>query len=175
MNRDLSMKDRLRIELVVRRVDYVLDGRVPMAKRRQIRTELRSNLIEAAQDVGIDKAIQQLGDIKALAHSYLELYRGRFDFQAGSWAAVATYAAIQVLAIVLMLAFHAGVAAVGAHAGSYSFEYWNGFGPFAGSVSANGSSFVMLIVSPAHVFLMLLAFAIGSTYRGVLARRRVER
>ena len=172
MNRDLSMKDRLRIELLVRRVDYVLDGRVPMAKRRQIRTELRSNLIEAAQDVGIDKAIQQLGDIKALAHSYLELYRGRFDFQAGSWAAVATYAAIQVLAIVLMLAFHAGVAAGGAHTGSYSFEFWNGFGPFAGSVSANGSGFEMLLVSPAHLLLMMVAFVIGSSYRTVFARRR---
>jgi hypothetical protein len=172
MNRKVPLKHLLRIELVVRRVDYVLDGRVPMAKRRQIRTELRSNLLEAAQDVGTDNAIQQLGDIKALAHSYLELYRGRFDFQAGSWAAVATYAAIQVLAIVLMLAFHAGVAAGGEHSGTYSFEYWNGFGPFAGSVSANGSTFVVLIVSPAHVLLMLVAFAIGSSYRMVFARRR---
>ena len=36
-----------------------LDGRVPMAKRRQIRRELRSNLIEAAQQVGAERAIQQ--------------------------------------------------------------------------------------------------------------------
>jgi hypothetical protein len=171
MNRTLPVKDRLRIELVVRRLDYVLDGRVPMARRRQIRNELRSNLIEAAQQVGAEQAIRQLGDLKALAHSYLELYRGRFDFQAGSWAAVATYAAIQLLAIILLLAFHAGVAAGGAHAGSYSFEFWNGFGPFAGSVSANGSSFVMLMLSPAHVLLMLVAFVIGSSYRTVFARR----
>lgn len=171
MNRTLPKKDRLRIELVVRRLDYVLDGRVPMARRRQIRSELRSNLIEAAQQVGAAQAIEQLGDLKALAHSYLELYRGRFDFQAGSWAAVATYAAIQLLAIILLLAFHAGVAAGGAHAGSYSFEFWNGFGPFAGSVSANGSSFVMLMLSPAHVLLMLIAFVIGSSYRTIFARR----
>ncbi|HVS47662.1 MAG TPA: hypothetical protein VHJ99_02025 [Candidatus Dormibacteraeota bacterium] len=171
MNRTLPLKDRLRIELVVRRLDYVLDGRVPMARRRQIRSELRSNLIEAAQQVGAAQAIEQLGDLKALAHSYLELYRGRFDFQAGSWAAVATYAAIQLLAIILLLAFHAGVAAGGAHAGSYSFEFWNGFGPFAGSVSANGSSFVMLMLSPAHVLLMLIAFVIGSSYRTIFARR----
>jgi hypothetical protein len=171
MNRTLPKKDRLRIELVVRRLDYVLDGRVPMARRRQIRSELRSNLIEAAQQVGAEQAIEQLGDLKALAHSYLELYRGRFDFQAGSWAAVATYAAIQMLAIILLLAFHAGVAAGGAHAGSYSFEFWNGFGPFAGSVSANGSSFVMLMLSPAHVLLMLIAFVIGSSYRTIFARR----
>ncbi len=171
MNRTLPKKDRLRIELVVRRLDYVLDGRVPMARRRQIRSELRSNLIEAAQQVGAEQAIEQLGDLKALGHSYLELYRGRFDFQAGSWAAVATYGAIQLLAIILLLAFHAGVAAGGAHAGSYSFEFWNGFGPFAGSVSANGSSFVMLMLSPAHVLLMLIAFVIGSSYRTIFARR----
>jgi hypothetical protein len=170
MIRTLPLKNRLRIELVVRRVDYVLDGRVPMARRRQIRNELRSNLMEGAEQVGAEKAIRQLGDLNALAHSYLELYRGRFDFQAGSWAAVATYAAIQVLAIVLILAFHAGVAAGGAHAGTYSFAFWNGFGPFAGSVSANGSSFVMLMLSPAHVLLMLVAFVVGSSYRTVFAR-----
>jgi hypothetical protein len=172
MNRTLPMKDRLRIELVVRRLDYALDGRVPMARRKQIRNELRSNLIEAAQQVGAENAVKQLGDVRALANSYLELYRGRLDFKVGSYWAIAAYAALQALEITLLIAFQAGVATGGSHTGTYSFQFWDGFGPFSGSVSANGSSFVMLMLSPAHVLLMFVAFVIGSSYRTVFARRR---
>ena len=168
----LTKKDRMRIELAVRTVDWELDGRVAMARRRQIRNELRSNLIEAANEVGTATAVRQLGDLKSLASSYLDLYRGRFDFRAGAFWAVATYAAIQVLGVAVLIAFKTGVGAGGWNSGSYSFEFWNGFGPFAGSVSANGSSFEMLLLSPAHLLLMLVAFAIGSTYRSLFARRR---
>jgi hypothetical protein len=169
--RTLILQDRLRIELAVRRVDYALDGRVRMAKRRQIRNELRSNLIEAAKEVGAENAVRQLGDLRALSQSYLELYRGRFDFKVGSYWAIVAYAAIQVLEIALLIAFHAGVDTSGAQSGTYSFQFWDGFGPFAGSVSGNGSSFVMLMLSPAHVLLMIVAFLIGSSYRTVFARR----
>jgi hypothetical protein len=168
----LSFSDRIRIELAVRRVDYVLDGRVAIARRRQIRNELRSNLMEAAREVGTAAAIRQLGGLRGLANSYLELYRGRFDYKAGSWAAIAVYAAVQALGTVLLITFHAGVAAGGAHGGTYAFEFWSGFGPFAGSVSANGSSFEMVILSPAHMVLMLAAFLVGSSYRTVFARRQ---
>jgi hypothetical protein len=164
--------DDVRIELAVRRVDWVLDGRAPIAKRRQIRTELRSNLQAAAREVGAEKAVQQLGNLRALAESYLELHRGRFDFRAGSWAAIITYAAVQVIGIAVIIAFHAGVAAGGAHAGSYSFELWSGFGPYAGSVSADGTRFVILLLSPAHVLLMLAAFFVGSSYQTIRARPR---
>ncbi len=168
----LTMRDRLRIELAVRRVDYALDGRVPMAKRRQIRNELRSNLVEAAKEVGAENAVQQLGDLRALADSYLELYRGRFDFRLGSVWAIVTYAALQVMGIALLIAFHAGVAAAGSHSGTYSFELWPGFGPFAGKASASGNSFEILLLSPAHMLLMLVAFTAGSSYRTVFDRRR---
>lgn len=168
----LRPADRIRIELAVRRVDFELDGRVPMARRRQIRDELRSNLLEAAQQSGARVAIKQLGSLHALASSYLELYRGRLDLQAGSWAAIAVYAAVQFLGIALIIAFHTGVVAGGAHSGTYSFEFWNGFGPFSGSVSANGSRFEMLMLSPAHVLLMIVAFGLGSSFRTVFAPRQ---
>jgi hypothetical protein len=172
-NANLSQADRIRIELAVRRVDYTLDGRVPWKKRQQIRNELRTNLMEAAREVGAKQAIRQLGDLKALAKSYLELYRGRFDFHAGSWFAVGTYALIQVVGIAVIVAFHAGVAAGGGH-GNFSFEFWNGFGPYSGSVSGDGSSFMMTILSPAHVVLMAVAFVIGSSYRSVFSRRSIN-
>lgn len=168
----LTKKDRLRLELAVRRVDWVLDGRVPMARRRQIRSELRSNLIEAANEVGAENAVRQLGDPHALAASYLELYRGRFDFRTGSVWAIITYAAIEALGFALLIAFHAGVAVGGDHGGSYSFEFWPGFGPFQGSTAANGSGFEALLFSPAHLLLMLVAFALGSSYRTIFARRQ---
>jgi hypothetical protein len=173
----LTKKDRMRIELAVRKIDWELDGRIPRARRRQILNELRSNLTEAAQHVGADQAVSQMGDLKALANSYLELYRSRFDVRAGVFWAAMSYAAIQVLGLALFLAFRAGVlAAGGTHGASYSFELWSGFGsgfgPFAGTVGAGADTFEVLIGSPAHILIVALAFAIGSTYRSVLARRR---
>ena len=167
----LTKKDRLWIELAVKRVDWVLDGRVPRAKRRQVRNELRSNLIEAASEVGAKTAVRQLGDLNALAKSYLELYRGRFDFKAGTWAAGATYLALQIVGIVLILGFHAGVTAAGGHGNTYSFQFWSAWGPFAGSVSGDETRFMMTIGSPVQVLLVVVAFVIGSSYRTVLARR----
>jgi hypothetical protein len=122
--------------------------------------------------VGVENAVRQLGDLKALSHSYLELYRGRFDVRAAAFWSFITYVAIQVLGIALFIAFRAGVAAGGAHGGTYSFEFWPGFGPFAGKVSASGNTFEVLIASPAHVVLVWLAFMIGGSYRRVFARRR---
>ena len=167
----LTKKDRMHIELAVKKIDWELDGRVPRAKRRQILNELRSNLTEAAQHVGGEQAVQQLGDLKTLAKSYLELYRSRFDVRAGAfWAAVA-YFVVQLLGFALFLAFRAGVAAGGAHGASYSFEIWPGFGPFAGKVGAGGNTFEVLLGSPADALIVLVAFAIGSTYRSLFARR----
>jgi hypothetical protein len=96
---ELSKKDRILIELTVRRIDFKLDGRVPWRKRRQIRDELRANLLEAARDKGAAVAVEKLGSLNAIADSYLEVYRGRFDFQTGSYWALATYAAIQIVGV----------------------------------------------------------------------------
>jgi hypothetical protein len=173
MNQEaLTKKDKMRIELAVKKIDWELDGRVPRARRRLVLNELRSNLTEAAEHVGGEQAVQQLGDLKALANSYLDLYRSRFDVRAGAFWAFIAYAAIQLLGFALFLAFRAGVVAGGAHGASYSFEIWPGFGPFAGKVGAGGNTFEVLLGSPAHILIVLLAFAIGSTYRSVLARRR---
>jgi len=165
---DLSKKDRMLIELAVHRVDNSLHARVPRARRRQIRDELRSNLSEASRQVGAEEAVRQLGDLRELAKSYIELYRGAWDIRAGSWFALIAYAAIQGLSLVISFAFSAGVVAGGGHAASYSL--WSWFGPFSGSASSH--SFTVTIGSPALVLLTAAAFVIGSTYRTLLRARR---
>jgi hypothetical protein len=168
----MNTKDRARIEIAVRRVGWDLDGRVPRARRRQILTELRSNLIEAAEQAGAENAVRQLGDLNVLANSYLELYRGRFDVRAAAFWAFIAYWAIQLLGLALFFAFRAGVVAGGAHGATYSFELWPGFGPFAGKVSASGNTFEVLLGSPAHLLFVMIAFMIGGSYRSMFARRR---
>jgi hypothetical protein len=163
---ELSVKDKARIEIAVQRVDFDLDARVPRARRRAIREELRSNLTEAAKEVGAERAIGQLGDLGALARSYLEVYRSPWDLRAGVWATVVTYAVLQVLSFVIWFGFSAGLVAGGGHAGSYAF--WSWFGPFGGSASASG--FEITIGSPAHLVLMAIAFVIGSRYRQLIRR-----
>jgi hypothetical protein len=158
---ELSKKDRMRIEVAVLRLDQSLNARVPRTKRRQIREELRSNLTEAAKEVGAGEAIRQLGDLGALAKSYVELYRGRWDVRAGWWAMFITYIVLQVLSLVISFAFSAGVMAGGGHAASYAL--WSWFGPFSGSASSH--SFEVTLGSPAHLVLMAIAFLIASRHR----------
>ena len=163
---DLSLKERARIEVAVHQVDTSLQWRVPRARRHQIRDELRANLTEAAQRVGGEEAVRQLGDLRTLARSYADIYRGRWDFRAGWWALFITYVAVQVLSIVISLAFSAGVVAGGGHPASYAL--WSGFGPFAGSASPH--TFTVVLGSPAHLVLMAVAFVVGSAHRQILRR-----
>lgn len=163
---ELSVTDRARIELAVHRVDTRLQWRIPRGRRHQIRDELRANLTEAAQRVGAEEAVRQLGDLPTLAKSYADVYRGRWDLRAGWWAMLLTYAVIQVLSIVISLAFSAGVVGGGGHPASYAV--WSGIGPFAGSASSH--AFTVSLGSPAHLVLMALAFVLGSAHRQILRR-----
>jgi hypothetical protein len=97
---ELSVKDRARIEATVHQIDQALGGRVPRKKRREIRDELRSNLTEAATNVGAEEAIRQVGDLRALIDSYVEVYRGRWDFRTALWAMVITYAVLGFVSLV---------------------------------------------------------------------------
>lgn len=97
---ELSIKDRARIQATVHQIDQALGGRVPRKKRREIRDELRSNLTEAATSVGAEEAIRQLGDLPALISSYVEVYRGRWDFRTALWTIVVTYAVLVFLSLV---------------------------------------------------------------------------
>jgi hypothetical protein len=156
----LGVGNRLRIELALLRIDWVLDGRVPWRVRRQVKGELRTNLLAAADSVGTEAAIRQLGSLGELGASYLDVHRGRVDVRRGVSAAVITYAAVQVLAVAVFLAFQAGIFAGGGRGGGY--ELLPGFGPFAGTVNQGHMVFTFEFLSAAHLMLMLIAFLIGS-------------
>ncbi len=164
----LPMADRLRLEAALLRVDWELDGRIPGRVRRQIKDELRANLVEAAGAVGMKGAIHQLGDLRALGASYLEIYRGRFDLRAGLTAAFLAYVAVQVVAFAVFFAFQGGVLSSGGHSAAYDFL--NGFGPFGGSVGTGGRSFEVALLTPAHLVVMAVAFVIGSRMWRLLRR-----
>jgi len=64
-----SLTDRLRINLAVLRYDAWLDlrGGVGSRTRRQLRRELRANLVDASAQVGSRDAVRRLGPIRELA------------------------------------------------------------------------------------------------------------
>lgn len=66
----LSLADRLRRWSYLQDVELWLDP-MPGRRRREVLRDLRSNLADAAADVGMRQAIDDLGKPRALARSYL--------------------------------------------------------------------------------------------------------
>ena len=76
MSNDVNFLDRLRIERMVWSLDqrlYDLPSRTRIAKRR----ELRSNLLDAAREIGTAAAVRDVGDSGTLAAEYLDAELGR--------------------------------------------------------------------------------------------------
>jgi hypothetical protein len=67
----LTITDRLRRWSYLQDVSLWLDP-MPGSRRREILRDLRANLGDAALDVGMDRAIEDLGRPRALAREYLQ-------------------------------------------------------------------------------------------------------
>ena len=88
MTHSINWIDRLRIERVVWALDqrlYDLPRRSRIAKRR----EVRENLLTAANDIGTDDAMRNLGNTRELAAEYRDAEFG--DGPRPSWVAAATF------------------------------------------------------------------------------------
>ena len=88
MTHSISWIDRLRIESVVWALDqrlYDLPRRSRVAKRR----EVRENLLTAANDIGADDALRNLGSTRELAAEYRNAEFG--EGPRASWVAAATF------------------------------------------------------------------------------------
>jgi hypothetical protein len=126
MSHRVSWFDRLRIERAVWLLDqrlYELPRRSRIAKRR----EVRSNLLDAAGEVGTPAALSHLGSSSQLASEYLSAELG--DAPRPSWMAAALFLLTGQLLFTALLAeaanaFGQGVASADPHAtGTFS---WHG-------------------------------------------------
>jgi len=64
----MNVLDRIRVDRVVAGYDFWLEARgVPGRRRRDLRRELRSNITEAARDVGVRPALAGVGSPRTLA------------------------------------------------------------------------------------------------------------
>lgn len=71
MNRTSSLADRWRRSWYLERVELWLDP-MPRRRRRAVLGELRANLDEATADVGLGRALADLGAPRELARTYLD-------------------------------------------------------------------------------------------------------
>jgi hypothetical protein len=99
-----SLADRLRINLAVLRYDAWLDlrGGVGGRRRRQLRNELRANLVDASAQVGSRDAVRRLGPLKQLAAEAADAARATHPAPRPAWGHGAVVAA-QAFAAVLLL------------------------------------------------------------------------
>src|SRR5690606_16380804 len=80
---------------------------MPGRRRREVLRELRTNLADAAQDVGMARAIEDLGKPRALARSYLDTEPRRRP----SWSlGVLGAGAVLAVALLALMAYAAGMA-----------------------------------------------------------------
>jgi hypothetical protein len=124
MTRARGIIDRLRIERLVWALDqqlYDLPRRTRIATRREVRT----NLVDAAREIGTSAALQRIGSSRQLAEQYLTAELG--DGPRHSWVAAAYFAATAPLLLTFFLseaalAYQHGLTA--AHASGRFF--WSG-------------------------------------------------
>ncbi|BBH16182.1 hypothetical protein Back2_04690 [Nocardioides baekrokdamisoli] len=88
MSATLPLLDRLRIERLVWSLDQQLYD-LPRATRISTRREVRTNLTEAAQEVGASQAIRNVGSSRQLAEGYLTARFG--DGPRHSWIAAVVF------------------------------------------------------------------------------------
>jgi hypothetical protein len=106
MSGELSMTDRVRRWSYLQDVELWLE---PMAnrRRREIVRELRSNLADAAADVGMTQAISDLGRPRDLAREYVQAEpRRRPNWSLG----VLALGAVLLISVLALLSYLAGMA-----------------------------------------------------------------
>ena len=110
----MNSVDRSRIAGAVARYDFWMDFRgVPGRRRKELRTELRANLDEAAGREGTTRALLAIGSPRAMAYAVAETYRDRPRWAFGGYVALATWVVLQLLWTFSVLGFVEGVRASG--------------------------------------------------------------
>lgn len=93
----MTVVDRIRTEYAVQRYDFWLELRgVRGSRRRELRRELRANLVEAGADVGVTRALFGIGSPKQLAYAATEADASRPRWSLGAFWASGTFAVLIV-------------------------------------------------------------------------------
>lgn len=176
MTHQLSVMDRMRVERVIWSLDqrlYDLPRRQRIARRR----ELRENLLDAADDVGTDQALRDIGSTSVLAQEYLDAGLG--PGPRPSWLAAAVFVMTATLLLTSVLFDAANAYGDGILAGDPSASgtyHWDGVSMLQTAVTytvADGEqSFVGGAFSPITWALLAIgAVLVGRLWR-VLPRFR---
>jgi len=111
----VSTLDRARIAYAGFRYDFWLDLRsVPRRRRQELRSELKSNLTDAALHVGIGPALSSLGSVRRLAAETTRDGQLRSGWTAGWLVAVTTLVMLFFAFLVLTLYWIEGALDAGA-------------------------------------------------------------
>lgn len=170
MPNDVNLLDRLRIERVVWGLDQRLYD-LPRRTRIERRRELRSNLLDAAQDSGTSSALRDVGDGAALAADYLEAELGRGPRH--SWMAAGAFLLTSTLVLTSFFfdaadAFGDGILAGNPNAaGTFT---WPGIGHLQSAVTYTVSDGAHTFVGGAFTPLTYLLLAVGTIAVGRLWR-----
>lgn len=163
----LDLRDRLRREWYLTRLSWHLQD-YPHRQEKQIRRDLRAELTRAAADVGMVRAVQDLGHPLTLA----EGYKGELGRPLPRWTSGAVAAGLAVaLLVYLGAAYAAGTLdTLGALGGGTLTRY--PFGAQTTFVSTEDAISVSSTFSLAGVSLVMavaaVAFALGSRIWRVL-------
>ena len=177
MPTNLTLLDRLLIEGRVWALDQQLYD-LPRKQRVATRREVRSNLVSAAQSVGLRRALANLGTTRQLAEEYLEAQFG--PSPRASWWSAGVFLLTAVLVLTSILGdaaqgFADGLLAASPHAtGGFS---WSGVTYLQSDVEytiRDGQvEFVGGALTPlAYVLLAIGAAAVGRLWRLLPGWRR---
>ncbi len=159
-----AVLDRVRIASAVQRYDFWLDFRgVGRARRRELRTELRSNLREAATHQGAGAALLGIGRPRALAHDVAEADGARPSWTVAAYLALAVFTGLTMLWLVTVLGFVDGVRASGVTGREVSGTVFPWGSPVDVEIASDGSGLSAGASVPVVVWLLtLVAFVLGS-------------
>ncbi|MFV0523905.1 MAG: hypothetical protein ACK5RL_05345 [Acidimicrobiales bacterium] len=106
----VGLADRIRIESALFRLDFWLDlANVGRSRRKDIRRDLRANLMAAAHTKGVDAALVDIGSLRSLAREYAAGNDRVVRWSAGLTAAVTVAAVYLLLAMLAALNWASGV------------------------------------------------------------------
>lgn len=108
----MNLLERARIEAAVQSYDLWLDLRGARGRRRRdLRRELRANLVEASARVGAREAVDRLGSTRAMATEAIPIRAGRPRWNVGGVTGVVVFALVVLAELLSALAWTDGVMA----------------------------------------------------------------